>query len=77
MGVLTDDEEVKAMSAKSTDEQLKTSPKFKDNVTGAVVAVASDSTAMTEAAMANAELFDQLVAHLAQVLGVEHRNKLE
>lgn len=76
-GVLTDDDEVKAMSAENTDEQLKTSPKFKDKVTGAVVAVASDSTAMTEAAMANAELFDQLVGQLAQVLGIEYRNEQE
>ncbi len=54
--VLTDDEEVQAISAENSDEQLKTPPKLKDKVTGDVMAEASDFGAMTEAARANAEL---------------------
>lgn len=69
-GVLTDDPEVQAMSAENTDEQLKASPKFKDKVTGAVVAVASDSTAMTEAAMSNPELYNGLVELMAKVTAI-------
>lgn len=71
-GVLTDDTEVQAMSAENSDEQLKASPKFKDKVTGAVVAVASDSTAMTEAAMSNPELYNGLVELLAKVTAIVH-----
>lgn len=72
-GVLSDDEEVAAMAAENTDEQLKASPKFKDKVTGAVVAVAADSTAMTEAAMSNPELYDGLVELLAKVTAIVNR----
>ncbi|PND53879.1 type I restriction endonuclease subunit R [Rhodococcus sp. ENV425] len=71
-GVLTDDAEIQAMSAENTDEQLKASPKFKDKVTGAVVAVANDSTAMTEAAMGNPELYEGLVELLAKVTAIVH-----
>ncbi|MBO1031320.1 type I restriction endonuclease subunit R [Tessaracoccus sp. SD287] len=71
-GVLTDDPEVQAMSAENTDEQLKASPKFKDKVTGAVVAVASDSATMTEAAISNPELYDGLVELLARVTAIVH-----
>jgi type I restriction enzyme R subunit len=71
-GVLSDDPEVQAMSEENTDEQLKASPKFKDKVTGAVVSVATDSTAMTEAAMANPELYDGLVELLAKVTAIVH-----
>lgn len=69
-GVLSDDDEVKAMTAENTDEQLQASPKFKDKVTGAVVAVATDSAAMTEAAMSNAELYDGLVELMAKVTAI-------
>lgn len=71
-GALTDDPEVQAMSAENTDDQLKASPKFKDKVTGAVVAVATDSTAMTEAAMSNPELYDGLVELMAKVTAIVH-----
>lgn len=60
------------MSAENTPEQLQASPKFKDKVTGAVVSVATDSTAMTEAAMANPDLYDGLVELLAKVTAIVH-----
>ena len=69
-GVLSEDEEVKAMAAENTDEQLQASPKFKDKVAGAVVSVAHDSAAMTEAAMSNAELYEGLVELLAKVTAI-------
>ena len=71
-GVLTDDDEVQAMSAENTPEQLQASPKFKDKVTGAVVSVAADSSAMTEAAMANPDLYNGLVELLAKVTAIVH-----
>ena len=71
-GVLTDDEELQAMSAENTGEQLAASPKFKDKVTGAVVAVANDSAAMTEAAMSNPDLYGELVDLLAKVTAIVH-----
>ena len=73
-GALTDDDEVQAMSAENTGDQLAASPKFKDKVTGAVVAVASDSAAMTEAAMSNPELYEGLVELLAKVTAIVHGN---
>ena len=60
------------MSAENTDEQLKASPKFKDKVTGAVVSVASDSQTMTEAAMSNPEIYDELVEALAKLTAIVH-----
>lgn len=71
-GVLTEDVEVQAMSAENSGDQLKASPKFKDKITGAVVAVASDSSAMTEAAMSNPELYEGLVELLAKVTAIVH-----
>ncbi|MDO5684027.1 MAG: hypothetical protein Q4G46_14540 [Propionibacteriaceae bacterium] len=71
-GVLTEDEDIKAMSAENSPEQLQASPKFKDKVTGAVVSVAADSAAMTEAAMANPDLYDGLVELLAKITAIVH-----
>ncbi|WP_425308931.1 DEAD/DEAH box helicase family protein [Ammonicoccus fulvus] len=71
-GVLTEDEDIKAMSAENSPEQLQSSPKFKDKVTGAVVSVAADSAAMTEAAMANPDLYEGLVELLAKVTAIVH-----
>jgi len=71
-GILNEDEDVQAMSAENTDEQLMASPKFKDKVTGAVVSVATDSAAMTEAAMSNPDLYDSLVELLARVTAIVH-----
>lgn len=74
-GILTDDEEVQAMSAENTDEQLQASPKFKDKVTGAVVAVAADTQAVAEATMTNPDLYDGLVELLAKVTAIVHGTK--
>ena len=71
-GVLTDNAEVQAMSAENTDQQLKASPKFKDAVTSAVVAVANDSATMTEAAMSNPALYEGLVELMAKVTAIVH-----
>lgn len=71
-GVLTDDPEVQAMSAENTDEQLKASPKFKDKVAGAIIAVASDSVSRAEATITNPELHDGLVELLARVTAIVH-----
>lgn len=71
-GVLTDNADVQAMSAENTDEQLKASPKFKDAVASAVVAVANDSATMTEAAMSNPALYEGLVELMAKVTAIVH-----
>ncbi|HOB06359.1 MAG TPA: DEAD/DEAH box helicase family protein, partial [Propionibacteriaceae bacterium] len=69
-GYLTEDEELQAMAAENTPEQLAASPKFKDLVTGAMVTVASDSTAMTEAATADEELSASITEAIARVATV-------
>ena len=71
-GALSDDPEVQAMSAENTGDQLKASPKFKDKITGAVVAVAEDSTAMTEAVMSNSELLEGLQTLMAKAISIIH-----
>jgi type I restriction enzyme R subunit len=69
-GVLSEDAEVKAMAEENTEEQLRASNRFKDKVTGAIVAVASDSAAMTEAAMSNADLKERIVELLAKISAI-------
>ena len=69
-GVLADDDEVQAMSQENTDEQLKASPKFHDKVVQALVSVATDSSAMTEAVMTNPDLKDKVVDFLATLAAV-------
>ncbi|MGC0252601.1 type I restriction endonuclease subunit R [Pseudactinotalea sp. Z1748] len=71
-GVLSEDQDVQAMSAENSEEQLMASPRFRDKITGAVVSVASDSQAMTEAAMANTDLYNDVVELLAKVSAVVH-----
>ncbi len=74
-GVLDNDDEVQAMSTENSEAQLKSSPKFKDKVTGALVSVASESQTMTEAAMSNADLYDHLVEVLAKIASMVHGKK--
>lgn len=69
-GVLTDDAELQAMAGENTPEQLAASPKFKDKVAGAMVTVAADSTAMTEAATADADLATGVTEAIAKVAAV-------
>ena len=58
------------MSQENTDEQLKASPKFHDKVVQALVSVATDSSAMTEAVMTNPDLKDKVVDFLATLAAV-------
>lgn len=69
-GVLSSDPEVIAMSKENTPEQLAASPKFHDKVDEAMVTVAAESAAMTQAAMSDLDLSTGITDSLAKVMVV-------
>lgn len=71
-GVLSADPEVIAMSKENTPEQLAASPKFHDKVDEAMVTVAAESAAMTQAAMSDVDLASGITDSLAKVMVVAH-----
>lgn len=69
-GVLSNDPEVIALSKENSPQQLAASPKFHDKIDEAMVAVAAESAAMTQAAMSDTDLSNGIADSLAKVMVV-------